>query len=513
MTVTARYGPDTLYGAAGLVYGAATVPRQLSWGLLIDWDNDGFFTGENEAGRIFEFESTNGREFYLRGDGSGFEPMAEGSITISLRNDDLRYDPYNPSGPLYGLIVPGRKFKVIVRDEVGAVTYPIMTGRIKDIRPIFGETNSVRLEMVNSIRELKRASITTGIFTGLRYAEAIMKVLDAFGWTAGENIDNTASSILPYWWGRGDSAYSEINSIVDVSLGLWCLDEDGTFKYLSRITPDAPVVAIGGEDIQLSYGLRAPQPWDTIRNRVRVYAKARRASALSVVWSLFDKVLILPGATVEVWANFSLNSQDVACTSVTDPVATTDYTANAAADGSGADRTSSISIAITKFATAAKLEITNGGANDAYMTLLQLRGVAIVSDEYTFAEGTDAASIAEFGELGFTVSSDWMQDINAAIDEKDVVLSRLSQIRQFPRVKMMGLPSHQFASRLLDLVEVNVGAHNISGEFRVGYVRHRWIDEIGSVIETEIYLEPNLLSHTSGSWIFPAVFDASTNFA
>ena len=67
---TARYS-DTVYGNPLITYGARTKDRPLTWILLIDWDNDGVFNGDNEAGRIFDLETTNGRQFFMKSDGSG----------------------------------------------------------------------------------------------------------------------------------------------------------------------------------------------------------------------------------------------------------------------------------------------------------------------------------------------------------------------------------------------------------------------------------------------------------
>jgi hypothetical protein len=203
---------------------------------------------------------------------------------------------------------------------------------------------------------------------------------------------------------------------------------------------------------------------------------------------------------------------ETVASAVTQPVSTTDYVANAQPDGSGVDLTANISIVLEAFSTATKLTVTNTGGTDAYMTLLKIRGDAITPDEFTFVEASDAASITAYGDNLFEVKSDWLQDVNSARDQASLLKLRLSTARRFPRVRLKPNPAIQFALRLFKLAQVDIASKGVSGEFRVGYIKHKWIDEVGQTVRTEVFFEPNLMGSTSGTWIFPAVFDVSTIF-
>lgn len=521
MTHTSRYGAsaihdgDTLYGEDGLVYGFMESDRRLTWILLVDWDNDGEFTGENEAGHIFDMDTENGRMFYMNGDSSGPEPVLTGEAHLKLRNHDGRYDPYNSSGPLYGQILPGRKFQLEVLIEATQVREPILSGRVKDIRPIYGEVDTVKMDLVNLIDELKDVRISTEVLQAIRFDDAIAAALVAFGWTGPTDVDTTVSEAMNYWWASGRAAFTEITSIVDAALGMFCISEDGKPTYKSRVSADVPLITVTGQDVQQEYGIRTPAPWEVIKNDIRVYARARLQAADEELWRSNDLLLILPGQSRDVWARFNVNGEDAVATAVTVPVATTDFTFNASSDGSGADLTGDISISLpvsNVFATTAKMTITNNGGVAAYRTLLKLRGDAIIADKYTFVEDVDQASIDEFQRHQYEVQSDWLQDLNTAADELDILLSRLASQRQFPRYKIEGKPELQFAGRLFGLLQVDFVKKGITGEFRLGYVKHRWMDETGETVITEHFLEPNLLGNTSGTWIFPATFGVTTVF-
>jgi hypothetical protein len=522
VTHTARYGAsvihggDTLYGEPGLVYGAAAVDRRLTWVLLIDWDADGVFGGENDARHIFSMESENGRQFYMRGDASGPEPVQPGKVTLGLRNHDGQYDPYNQFGPLYGLILPGVRFELSVQVEATATREPIMTGFVEDVRPVYGEADMVKMTLVNELADFKGSEIRTEVQTNIRFDDAVQACLDAFGWTGPVSIDTTVSETMAYWWASGLNVFSEIQSVVDAALGLFCIAEDGTATYKSRVSGDAPLLTLTGADIQQEYGIRTPSPWDVVKNDIRVYARARLPLLATELWRSNDAMLILPGETLsDIWASFSVNGEEAVATAIIAPVITTDFTFNAAADGSGADLSADMVITINPsdvFATALKMSITNTGGTAAYRTLLKVRGDAIVADKYSFVEGVDQVSIDRYRRRKFKVQSEWLQDFNTATSQKDLLLSRLAQARQFPRFKIEGKPDKQFPMRLFGLVTVNFVSKGITGEFRVGYVKHRWMDETGESVESEFYLEPNLLGNTEGTWIFPAVFGETTVF-
>jgi len=223
--------------------------------------------------------------------------------------------------------------------------------------------------------------------------------------------------------------------------------------------------------------------------------------------------LIPAGDSREIWADFSYNGEEAVATAITTPVENTDYEANSQENSGGSDLSGDISITMSKFAKSAKLTIENTGGTDAYMTTLQLRGDAIVADKYTYVERTDTDSIDAFGERQFEVKSDWLQNVNTARDEADILLSRLSHQRQYPRFKVVrGNFDVQFGIRLFGLVQVNFERAGVTGEYRIGYVKHSWTDEIGTVVDTEVYLEPNLSANVSGTWVFPAVFGLTTVF-
>ena len=513
----AKYGAFK-YGSAK--YGHVDSGRKLSWGFEVDWFDTGIYTGYNEAfgygtdpGRMFSLNTKAGRQYFMNADGNGFQPVDASQMQVQLTDMDGRYDPYNSSGPLYQYILPGKKFRLTVMDESTQTKYPVMVGRIEDIRPSYSQIPTVTITGRNGIEDLKKQTVNSvQVYTTEKFTDAIGKTLLAANWTDGIDIDTTVTDTMGYWWLSGNSAFSEIQDLTDASRGLFCVSADGKATFLSRLDSPDPVMTFVDNDALLSYGVKVPTPWESIKNYVKVYSRTRMASAMTL-WTLNSVPFIVAGSSITVWAEFnSTNGEIVPATIVTTPVATTDYTANSAADGSGTNRTANISITKTTFATSAKLVISNTGLTDCYLTLMQLRGTAILSDDYTFAEDSDATSIQIYRQRELDVKTNWLQDIFSAQDYAETIVKLLAVPKQFPRFVVRAKPSKQFVPDLFDIVSTNFVSHNITGDFRVGYIEHNWVVRNGDIVDTTYYLEPNIAGNITGTWIFPAMFGLSTVF-
>jgi hypothetical protein len=343
----------------------------------------------------------------------------------------------------------------------------------------------------------------------------LKQILWGIGWMPTRfSIDSTVSDAMNYWWASGGKAWDELNSIVDAISGLLCVSEEGLVKYKSRIATDSPLATITDTDAQLVNGIQAPIPEDIVRNKLHVFSRARTLTSNVVIWSQAGgAVQLTAGQSIEIWTNFSYQGNPATALNVSTPSGTMDYQAYQNSDRSGANYTTSVQIKITKWATTTKEVITNIGANTLFLTDNQIRGDIIVADQYTFVEQKDPASIKIYGEIEMDLQSNWLQDVNTATDEAVNLLPKLSSAKRFPKMKIRNDPKTQFNMKLIEQVGVNITTKNLSGFFRVGYVHHKFLDKIGDVIETEVYLEPNLLANASGFWIFPASLGVTTIFA
>lgn len=503
---TARYGDGSLYGTPDLTYGAASVSRALTWGIIVDWDEDGSFSGENEAPeRLQGLSLRMGREFVLSSSGDGFLHPDEGQLQLEMLDTEGRYDPYNLDSPLNGYLYKNQKVKVIIQSESSGTQYNAFTGYIADIRPDYGTPQRATIYVDGAATKLKK-NIKSTIYTNVQYDNQVSAALTAAGWTGGTDIDTTVSDQMAYHWFSDRQAITEIQDIVDAGFALFWVNEGGTATYRSRVNPDISTQGIDESDIDYGYRIRVPAPRDVLRNKAKVYAKTRTAVSNAEVWRMTDTPLIAAGTGDPIWASFTYNGVSVPATSVTSPVATTDYLANDAADGSGTNRTANFSFATTAFSTTAKLVPTNSGSG-AYITLLKIRANIVVTDEHTYAEYEDATSITAYGEREIVINTNWLQDLNAANEYAQILVGRFKNPRAFPRFKFKrSLIDEQFTTPLLNLITINFNTFGVTGEFRAGYIERSWSIQEPNVVDSTYYLEPNTTTGAGDTWIFPITF-------
>jgi hypothetical protein len=224
---------------------------------------------------------------------------------------------------------------------------------------------------------------------------------------------------IPMAWFSGNTALFEIKTACEAEGARFFADEDGNLVFQNRQhfnVNDEYKQSVAGftfnELTDITYITKA----EDLINRVVVKLKPRViVSTAEVIWTYAFKTFIEASETITIWASFTdpCPNTDVG---IIDPVATTDYTANVEEDGSGADGTADIDISISKFATAAKLEITNNGTGDLYITYLQLRGTPAKESSEIKVVVEDADSIIKYGEQpshesqdgGFTIENKYM---------------------------------------------------------------------------------------------------------
>ena len=79
---TFLYGTNETYGASAVTEGG-----NVTWILLVDWDNSGSYDGTNEADKLKNCSIVRGRQNYLSEQGGGFEHMRPGKAVLTLDNN------------------------------------------------------------------------------------------------------------------------------------------------------------------------------------------------------------------------------------------------------------------------------------------------------------------------------------------------------------------------------------------------------------------------------------------
>jgi hypothetical protein len=479
---TVKYGAAK-YGAYG-TSGADT----LLWAIEIDWDGNGLFSGYNEAQHCTAFSSQRGRNFFVRQDGKGFEHYRTGNAYLTLVNRDGRFDPFNASSPLYPDVEPGKYIKIWVRDGATGNNYDVIAGRVESIEPFRkNDIEYVRISLTDGWRWLLDHNASIALQTDTRTDTAIGLILDAVDWpTIWGRALGQGDDIIPYWWEDQRSAATAINDLVDSENGRFYPAADGTATFEGRNQTNTSVVTITQDE--MGREISVLQPWEVVRNVVEVVAHPRISQDGAEIWRLQDTTRVGAGESLALFADFVYENRKVAGTNLVTPVDTTDYTMNAAADGSGADLTANFTVAITStFSQTAKLTITNTGGSDGYITLLRLRGDAIDNPDNVILK-TDGSNGAQ--PRIFTLDSKHQQDVNQAVSYSQYLEDYLSNVRRFPAIRLENRVAEQFTPDLTDRVTLTAATISLNDDYRVGMIEHNWLSENGQAVETRMRFEP-----------------------
>jgi hypothetical protein len=253
-----------------------------------------------------------------------------------------------------------------------------------------------------------------------------------------------------------------------------------------------------------------PQPYENIRNSITINVKPR-VEVPTTLWQLQEKTLVSSSDTAYIWSEFSYDNQSVPATVVTTPVATSDYTMNTVADGSGTNLTSDFSVSIDTFAKRSKLTIKNNSASNGYITMLKINGTAAYVPNIASVVDEDSSSIAIYKKRSFLLESDWFQDVNLAQSFVNYLVTSLPLVRAFPEMQIEFQPTLQFPIDLFSRVSVSIPYRGINNVYQIGSIEHKSLNNNISSILTTVKVEP--IPPSIIQWTFPTQLGIDSYFA
>jgi hypothetical protein len=141
------------------------------------------------------------------------------------------------------------------------------------------------------------------------------------------------------------------------------------------------------------------------------------------------------------------------------------------------------------YGASAKLVVTNGGTNAAYITLLKLRGVAVQSLDVGAAISENSSSQTTYGIKQLTLTLPYQQRTLVAKDFADFLVAFLKDPLPFVTVDIVDRPTIQFAYDLGTYLTFTSAVKGINQRFRICHIRHRSLKSMQSV-QTTWLLEP-----------------------
>lgn len=412
--------------------------------LMVDWNNNGTFGDANEdiTADMLRAEWVLGRDF-----ASMLTGRARGTrLLVTLDNDtiDGKYSSFNSASLIFGNILPGRKVRLRATDASGTVT--IWQGFLDRINPqvSLGAPKTALLEAIGPLTFIGQPwhEIFLPMRTNDLTGALIGAILDAVSWPAGDrDVDPGKSTIRRAVFGTHQNkvpALDAMHRVEETENGFLHESVDGKVIFEDRdrrlkapyITSQVTLSDQPGAGEIVYSAISQLDPLKQIFNVFQTTIQQYNVGAVAVLWTLpetgADSPPIAPGETRAFVGIFLVDEDtNMGVDAWTTPVATTDYVANSAADGSGSNLTSSIALGtVTKLGTRMVIPLTNNHATlTAYMTLLQARGTPITRRNPVLVYAEDIPSQVLYNRRIWTVPAEMVRDTLEGKDHVDWLLS------------------------------------------------------------------------------------------
>lgn len=398
----------------------------------IDWNGNGTFDGGSED------VSADVRSIHIR---RGFPDVIArvaqvGRCTLVLKNDDQAYSP-----PLQANVLPRRLVRV--RMTYSAVTTTLFYGYVDSVEPDAGTKGRRRvvIECVDGIAILQILEVLIALQENVRGDTLIGTIVSNAYTPPGTAYDvdletfifagDKWSDDLVYGGGERKRALEAIRDVCASNWGWFYVRRDGYAVFENRhhrLLDQTGAATLDGTMATSKWRYR--KSVESVFNEVEVTAHPRNVGGSNeVLWSLDtdNTPVVQPGQKIVYAAYFrDPNNKDfkIGGKTVVAPAATTDYTMNSADGGGGSDRTADFGVSATVYANRADIAVTNNGATVAYITKLQIRGLAVrVYAPPTF-RAVDPTSQSAYQKRTLTVDAVLDDSGNFADSAKDYLLGR-----------------------------------------------------------------------------------------
>lgn len=377
--------------------------------------------------------------------------------SVVLENLDSRFSQGNNS-TIGTAILPKRPMTIQVGYKVNGIdkTLPQFKG-IVDKRPEENQRDAtLSLEAYDYLSYLNEFQLESAMYTDIRTDQLIEKILIEAGFNTTQYVlDSGLNTIGFAWFKKNDIAGARIRDICESEEASFYQDEWGVLRFENRRKYIETAYTTTQHTIDKSdiIDLQDDKTISPI-NRCVVRAKPREVQSSIEIWRTGIVEQVSPSETKTIWASF-----EDPVTTISTPVATTDYLANSAQDGSGIDKTGQISVTMTTFAQTAKLEITNNDASDIYITSFRLRGTpaTITSEIEEIYEDTAAQN--KYGEVvELEIDNDFINTESFAYYIARAMVNKYKDSVRRIKVMVQAIPKLQLRDKV-SVQDINTDAY------------------------------------------------------
>ena len=403
--------------------------------ILVDWDNNGNFTGTHDdiTSDVLSVQFRRGRDFASTMEGNS----TAGVLKVRLNNESGKYSPSNTSSALTGNIKPSKPVKFTTNSALFPATFPItfdenpmFTGRLESLSPqpisqTLDEAELVAVGPLGYINQfVPKGSINTNIYT----SQAVNAILDAVGWSATERDIDTGNTVIPKYWFDSRRTIDALRLVEETEGGFIKETFDGKIAFenrLARTNKTSQGTFSDASGASISYlTIQQEDPLQSIVNTIRASVRFYSTQTIATVWTSAENgtnansIALVPSETKEVYARYpngTTQSGGVAIESWTTPVVNTDFTADTTISGTSGNMNSYLTVSAPtadKQANRMKIILTNTHPTATlYVSKLQARGTVLLQTDYIDVESVDTDSVTAYGERSYTASTPFFPNV------------------------------------------------------------------------------------------------------
>lgn len=491
--------------------------------LEVDWDNDGLFAHAQSdiTADILEIP-----DYHLGRDSLStlYGRSTAGGMTVILDNSGNKYSKNNTGSVLTGLIKPARRVRLSSATNGGGAVvqwHGYLDDIIAQVRA--GTAHEATLFALGPLSRIQARRAYVPPAADVLTSVGVTSVLDAVGFPAGDRSIDTGLTTMTRHFVEGDFGHDALAQLEETEAGFIRETRDAGIAFENRhhrVLPPHDTVQETYSDLDdgttIFYeALEPDMQLKAIANIIRAKVRSQVVASIADLWTLHETGAASPalgaGQSITMVAEYptpDAANGDIGVSVWEDPAATTDYTCNSLANGTGTDRTADLGISTVKGLRTMEITATNNGSGRLFITAMKARGTALQAQNETLVQHKDTASIASYGEREYLIPAEFIPNLTECNNYCQYIASlHGAEIPSFPLTYIANQSQAAMDDALAREVSdrVHLVADNATGE---GIDDDMFVERIAHSIDRENVHRVNIeLSKASESFALFIVLD------
>lgn len=375
--------------------------------------------------------------------------MAMAGAVLENTTDRFTPDYMGGRGELYTSILPRRPIIIGAGFYFDGIkqTLPEFSGILTHQPQVNKRDKLVQLKAADYVSFFQNRYLDQEVmFTSQRTDQVLEDLFERLGMSTAQYRVEEGLNTIPFGLFEKGTKFSDImQDIVEAENAQLYQDEEGVFRFENRQHWNSSPFNSVQRVIATAQVIDAQTPdEDSIINVVEIKTPIREKQPLQAVFSLpsLSGILIPAGSFIDQF--FEFQDPVIALTDPTSGGANSYYVGNSLEDGSGTDRTSSLSFSNKgTFARSVKYRISNTFGSDIYLTQLVLSGRVAKETGTLYYRDQRGPSVTAYEERVLSIENPYIQNESWAASYATIILSQFSDLEAQQRIVIRAIPELQ----------------------------------------------------------------------